>query len=61
MVSAIMVAVEPRFLPEYSNMLQDEYVFAYHITIENRGDQTVTLKKRYWRIRCLGTGGRGEW
>ena len=31
-------------------MLQDEYVFAYHITIENRGDQTVTLKKRYWRI-----------
>ena len=50
MVSAIMVAVEPRSLPEYSNMLQDEYVFAYHITIENRGDQTVTLKKRYWRI-----------
>ena len=50
MIKAIMVAVESRYLPEYSNMLQDEYVFAYHITIENRGDQTVTLKKRYWRI-----------
>ena len=58
MIKAIMVAVEPRYLPEYSNMLQDEYVFAYHITIENRGDQTVTLKKRYWRITdALGRDG----
>lgn len=50
MVSDIMVVVEPRFLPEYSDMVHDEYVFAYHIVIENRGDETVTLKRRFWRI-----------
>lgn len=50
MVSDIMVVVEPRFLPEYSDMVHDEYVFAYHIVIENRGYETVTLKRRFWRI-----------
>lgn len=50
MLSAITVMVEPRFLPEYSDIVHDEYVFAYKVYIENRGDQTVTLKRRYWRI-----------
>lgn len=31
-------------------MVHDEYVFAYHIVIENRGYETVTLKRRFWRI-----------
>ena len=48
--NAIVVAVEPRFLPEHSDMIHDEYVFAYHIVIENRGHETVTLKRRFWRI-----------
>ena len=46
----ILVTVEPRFLAEYSDMIHDEYVFAYHIVIENRGDDIVTLKRRFWRI-----------
>ena len=50
MIGAITVVVEPRFLPDYSDVIRDEYVFAYHIVIENRGDETVTLKRRFWRI-----------
>ena len=46
----IHIRVDTEFLPEHSDLLRDSYAFAYHITIENRGDQTVTLKKRYWRI-----------
>jgi ApaG protein len=38
-----------RFLPDQSD-LADRYVFAYHITITNRSEQTVKLLTRHWII-----------
>ena len=39
-----------RFLPEQSDLSASRYVFAYHITITNRGEQTVKLLTRHWII-----------
>ena len=39
-----------RFLPDQSDPSADRYVFAYHITISNRGEQTVQLLTRHWII-----------
>lgn len=39
-----------RFLPEQSDLSANHYVFAYHITISNRGEQTVQLLTRHWII-----------
>ena len=39
-----------RFLPEQSDLSANRYVFAYHITITNRGEQTVKLLTRHWII-----------
>ena len=33
-----------------------QYFWAYHIRIQNEGDETVQLKNRYWRI----TDARGQ-
>ena len=46
----IHVSVIPQFLPEHSQPENDQYSFAYHITITNNGDQTVTLLSRHWII-----------
>lgn len=32
-----------RFLPDQSDLPENRYVFAYHITITNRSEQTVKL------------------
>ena len=39
-----------RFLPEQSDLAANRYVFAYHITIRNRSEQTVQLLTRHWII-----------
>ncbi len=39
-----------RFLPDQSDPSDDRYVFAYHITISNRSEQTVKLLTRHWII-----------
>lgn len=45
--------VEPRYLAEQSNVAKDNYVFGYYITIFNRGNDVVTLRRRYWKNhRC---------
>ena len=46
----IRVAVEPSFLDDQSEPSQSRYLWAYHITIENRGGETVQLLSRHWRI-----------
>lgn len=50
MPSQILITPIPRFLPEHSSPEQDQYAFAYTITIENRGDQTAQLISRHWII-----------
>ena len=50
MPERIVITPIPRFLPEHSNPEQGQYVFAYTITIENRGDQSAQLISRHWII-----------
>ena len=47
---SITVTVEPEFLADQSDPDEHRFVWAYHVRIENQGNQTVQLKSRYWRI-----------
>lgn len=50
MTRSINILVEPTYLEDQSEPDQDYYVWAYHVTIENRGRETVKLRARYWKI-----------
>jgi len=47
---AIRVTVRPQYLPDQSDPAKSQYVWAYHVRIENQGDETVQLKSRHWKI-----------
>ncbi len=47
----IKVSVQPVYSPEHSEPEQNKYVFAYHITIENEGEETAQLLTRHWIIK----------
>lgn len=47
---SITVTVEPAFLDDQSDPDEHRYVWAYAVRIENRGDTTVQLRSRYWKI-----------
>ena len=47
---AIHIAVEPDFLDDQSQPEAGRYLWAYRVTIENRGATPVQLMSRYWRI-----------
>ncbi|MEY4879472.1 MAG: Co2+/Mg2+ efflux protein ApaG [Pseudomonadota bacterium] len=46
----IRIEVEPNFLEDESAPEENRYVWAYRITIENKGSRAVQLISRYWRI-----------
>lgn len=46
----IEVAVRPIYLDGQSEALSRKFVFAYFITITNRGTETVQLLRRHWTI-----------
>ena len=46
----IRVQVEPSFLEGQSEPDLGRYVWAYRVTIENGGAETVQLLSRHWRI-----------
>ncbi len=46
----IKVSVETTYQPDFSNPLQSEFVFSYHITIENHNVFPVKLHRRHWYI-----------
>jgi len=46
----IRVAVEPSFLDDQSEPEESRYVWAYRVTIENKGAEPVQLVSRHWRI-----------
>lgn len=48
--SAIHITTQPHYLAERSTPDEQNYVFAYTITIDNRGDMPVTLMSRRWLI-----------
>ena len=52
----VRILVRPRFIPEQSDPDNSQWLFAYHITISNNGQQTVQLISRHWVI----TNGEGK-
>ena len=46
----IKVTVQPHFLEDESLPEDNQYFWAYHVLIENLGDETVQLLTRYWNI-----------
>ncbi len=46
----IQVTVKPVYLEDQSSPDDGHYVWAYHVSIENRGGETVRLRDRYWSI-----------
>ncbi len=46
----IRIQVEPQFLEGQSRPDEAKFVWAYTITVENHGGETVTLRSRYWKI-----------
>lgn len=47
---AIDITTQPRYLADRSAPDEQHYVFAYTITIRNRGDERVKLISRRWVI-----------
>ena len=47
---SITVTVKPFYLEEQSTPEDARFVWAYHVRIENGGQETVQLRHRYWRI-----------
>lgn len=52
----IRVSVDPIYLDDQSQPDDGQYVWAYHVRIENIGQETVTLRHRVWKI----TDARGK-
>lgn len=50
----VKVTVETEFQPDYSSLRQFHYVFTYKITIENKSENTIQLKRRHWFIHDAG-------
>lgn len=47
---SIMITVEPSYLEDQSSPAENHFVWAYHVRIENQGEETVQLRTRYWHI-----------
>ena len=47
---AICVTVRPQYLPDQSDPAKSQYVWEYQVRIENKGDFTVQLRSRHWKI-----------
>jgi ApaG protein len=51
----IKISVEQYYQPDYSNPLQQEFMFAYRVTIENKNPFPVQLLRRHWYIQDSNT------
>jgi ApaG protein len=47
---AISVTVKPQYLPDQSDPAKSQFVWAYKVRIENKGDVAVQLRSRHWKI-----------
>jgi len=47
---SIKITVKPTYLEDQSSPTDNHYVWAYHVRIENGGEETVQLRRRHWRI-----------
>ena len=46
----VTISVETFYQPDYSNVADSEYMFAYRITIENNNSFPIRLLRRHWFI-----------
>lgn len=46
----VEISVETFYQPDYSNPLNNEFMFAYRITIENHNNFSLQLLRRHWYI-----------
>ncbi len=46
----VSISVEVTYQPDYSNSANNEYMFAYKITIENQNAFPIKLLSRHWYI-----------
>lgn len=46
----IKVTATPVYIDEQSSPSNNQYVWAYHIVIENQGQEIIQLISRYWKI-----------
>ncbi|HET9023765.1 MAG TPA: Co2+/Mg2+ efflux protein ApaG [Burkholderiaceae bacterium] len=44
------ISVRPQFVPEHSKPDEDQFLFAYTVTIRNTGDVAAQLISRHWII-----------
>lgn len=49
-IAPIDIQVRSEYLADQSLPIEHRYTFAYQIRIENTGTQTLTLRRRYWKI-----------
>ena len=42
--------MRPFYLEQHSSPADNRYVWAYHVRIENVGEETVQLRRRHWEI-----------
>lgn len=54
--AGIRITVRPSYLRERSNPMLEQFVFAYHIRIENIGAQAAQLRTRRWLIHDDSAG-----
>jgi ApaG protein len=47
---SIKVTVVPTYLEDQSSPVDNHFVWAYRVRIENLGAETVQLRSRHWRI-----------
>ena len=50
LTNQIRITVQPHFLPAESSPDEGNFVWSYHVRIENCGNQTVQLRNRHWKI-----------
>jgi len=46
----IKVSVKPTYLQHESPPFREHYTWAYSVTLENEGSETVQLISRYWQV-----------
>ena len=46
----IKITVNTAFVEEQSDPIENKYVYAYHISIANTGEEPAKLISRYWHI-----------
>lgn len=48
--AGVKISVETFYQPDYSNVKDSEFMFAYRITIENNNGFAIKLLRRHWFI-----------